>query len=73
MIARPETHSLSADPRQILAELIDSHGFWRVLRAALAAARAQRLLASAAALDDHLRRDIGLPPAARPPDWLRHL
>jgi hypothetical protein len=61
-----------------LPSLIASHGAPRVLVAALVAMlfpRAFRPLATQMSeLDDHLRRDIGLPPIAKPPDrpgWLK--
>lgn len=61
-----------------LPDLIASHGAPRVLVAALVAMlfpRAYRPLAAQMSdLDDHLRRDIGLPPIAKPPDrpgWLK--
>ncbi len=63
-----------------LEEIIAHFGLRRVLLAALGAQIARhraRPLSSLVALDDHLRRDIGLPPkAASPPplpDVLTHL
>lgn len=62
-----------------LDTLIDTFGARRVLLAALVAMLRPRparpLAAQMCDLDDHLRRDIGLPPKAAPPDtptWLRH-
>lgn len=63
-----------------LEDIIAHFGIRRVLLAALAALIARhraRPLSSLVDLDDHLRRDIGLPPkAASPPalpDFLNHL
>lgn len=67
-----EIHSISRDPRLAITQVIDQHGAWRVLRAALLALAAKGPGPHAPAerwLNDHLRRDIGLPPAPpRPPD-----
>ncbi|PTQ71954.1 hypothetical protein [Celeribacter persicus] len=56
--------------RQVLLPLIESHGFWLVLRAAFSARGALRREARRAInpgdLNAHLRRDIGLPPEAPP-------
>lgn len=51
----------TARPAELLADLIDRHGPWRVM-AALAAEllRRGRKMPQAADLSDHLRRDIGL-------------
>jgi hypothetical protein len=54
-----------------LETLIEELGAWRVLRATLKAlARRRRVQPhDARALSAHIRRDIGLPPAAGPPVW----
>lgn len=70
MIAQVNLPSGRGDLPATLESIIDKHGRWRVLLAALAAtlrARRQERLPDAAELNDHLRRDIGLPdlPAAR--------
>ncbi|TNE69374.1 MAG: hypothetical protein EP336_02545 [Rhodobacteraceae bacterium] len=56
--------------RQALQPLIESHGFWQVLRAAFAARgalkREARRVRNPGDLNAHLRRDIGLPPEAPP-------
>ena len=63
------THDRIAGPLPGLTieRLIEEHGarrvLWAVLRAALRPPPPPR---DAAALSDHLRRDIGLPPAAPP-------
>jgi uncharacterized protein YjiS (DUF1127 family) len=58
-------------PAKALATLIERHGTAATLRAfgtALAARAAQRRRArrDVAALSDHLRRDLGLPPQVEP-------
>lgn len=64
MIAQPNLPAGRGDLPLTLEHIIDQHGAWRVLRTAVAAAlrmhRRERLL-DAATLNDHLRRDIGLP------------
>ena len=62
-------------PVDAVRALVDRHGLWRVVRAALAAAalpgpgRKVRVM-HADALSDHLRRDIRLPPqGARQVHW----
>lgn len=64
MIAQANLPAGRGDLPAALESIIDQHGRWRVLRAALAAAlRARRRehLPDASVLSDHLRRDIGLP------------
>lgn len=54
----------SLRPAELLADLIERHGPWRVVAAlaALLVRRARRARAARAMdLPDHLRRDIGLP------------
>ena len=69
MITHPEMPIGKADPPVSIERMIEEYGAWRVLRAALAALamRRRRLaLGDASPLNNHLRRDIGLPPAYRP-------
>lgn len=50
-------------PVDAVRALVDRHGLWRVVRAALAASVRPRVrVMHVDALCDHLRRDIGLPP-----------
>lgn len=62
-------------PLPILMDgLIVEHGRARVMRAALAAfLRAAMIRKDLGALSPHLRKDVGLPPAERPPHWQEHL
>ncbi|MDP1669774.1 hypothetical protein [Phaeovulum sp.] len=53
---------------QILQDLIEELGAWRVLGAVLRALTGvRRQPRDARALSPHIRRDIGLPPSAAPP------
>lgn len=59
-------------PAEALARLIDRHGARTVLAALVAALTARAVVRrparlDASALNDHLRRDIGLPPHAPAP------
>lgn len=66
----PVSPSVSASVAAVIAE----HGAWRVLLQALRSAlfAPRRPLADITALDDRLRRDIGLPALSPGPrDWHR--
>jgi hypothetical protein len=66
--AAPVSSSVSASVEAVIAE----YGAWRVLLQALQSAlfAPRPALADIKALDDRLRRDIGLPPLSQsPPDW----
>ena len=65
------TSSTSFPLRPALLALIQRHGRWRVMRAALLTRSHPR--ADARMINDHLRRDIGLPPAGSVAPSLRHL
>ena len=67
MNALPNDENLR--PADLLADLIERHGTWRVL-AALAGQLWRRRHSAAPAVDlpDHLRRDLGLPDL--PPRWV---
>lgn len=60
------TDAATLPPAQTMARLIEIHGPWATIRALLTALARARPRPSAAALPDHLRRDIGLPPASEP-------
>lgn len=68
-----ETRAANLRPHLILEELLARHGTWQVLRALLKAHNKQRLhrRLDAAALSNHLRRDMGLPPQDAPPRLMR--
>ena len=56
--------------RYLLETLIDSHGFWHVVRELLAANAGVRRYKKGVIDDgtpEYLRRDMGLPPKAPPP------
>ncbi len=64
MIAHP-TRTVAAELAETIQSIVESHGAWRVLRAALAAALWRKRpppFDDAEALSDHMRRDIGLLP-----------
>jgi hypothetical protein len=61
------TTSDKTTPSVAMKLLVDQHGIWAVLRAlvaALAPARAEVIRLND--LDDHMRRDMGLPPVEGP-------
>jgi hypothetical protein len=74
MIAQPNLPATLPDLPAALDSVIDQHGAWRVLRAALAAAlkgRRRLRVTAPETLNDHMRRDIGLEPLPSPrrPLW----
>ena len=68
-----ETRATQLRPHLILEELIAQHGIWNVLRATLQAntKHRQHRRPQINALNNHLRRDLGLPPQDAPPRWMR--
>ncbi|MDF2142437.1 hypothetical protein [Paenirhodobacter sp. CAU 1674] len=77
-MTKTEVHP-GVTPLPSIETMIALHGARRVLWAALAALLrgqgARPLAARLTELDDHMRRDIGLPPkGASPPlpDWIKH-
>ncbi len=51
---------------QVIAALVERHGRWRVLRAALFAGQPRRRHSKHPQVPDRLRRDLGLPPRHAP-------
>jgi hypothetical protein len=64
------THAIHSDRTALhvtLDTIIDTHGLWSVLRALVARPFRRAAQVPPLGLNDHLRRDIGLPPL--PPAW----
>jgi len=71
-MTRLETTAAGLRPTLVLEELIARHGTFAVLRALIAAnVKQRRRRVEDAALNDHLRRDLGLPTEASPPRRMR--
>lgn len=57
-----DTLTGEVSPHTTLDRLVDSHGGWATIRALMAVLLARRRIRAAASeLNNHLRRDVGLP------------